>query len=82
VGRPSVEARGVYQAVQQAQQAAVDVVKPGIKAGKIDHIARKSLQNSGLAKYFTHSTGHGVGLESTRRRAWLPDSLRSCYQGW
>ena len=63
VGRPSEEARGIYQAVQQAQQAAVDVVKPGIAAGEVDRAARKSLQNSGLAKYFTHSTGHGVGLE-------------------
>ncbi len=63
VGRPSAEAREVYRAVQQAQQAAVDVVKPGIAAGEVDRVARKSLQNSGLAKYFTHSTGHGVGLE-------------------
>ena len=63
VGRPSAEARGVYQAVQQAQQAAVDAVRPGIKVSEVDRIARKSLQNSGLAKYFTHSTGHGVGLE-------------------
>ncbi len=63
VGRPSAEARGVYQAVQQAQQAAVDAVRPGIKVSEVDRIARKSLNNSGLAKYFTHSTGHGVGLE-------------------
>ncbi len=63
VGRPSAEARGVYQAVKQAQQAAVDAVRPGIEAGELDRIARKSLQNIGLAKYFTHSTGHGVGLE-------------------
>lgn len=63
VGRPSAEARGVYQAVQQAQQAAVDAVRPGISVSEIDRAARKSLQHSGLAKYFTHSTGHGVGLE-------------------
>ena len=63
VGRPSAEARGVYQAVKEAQQAAVDAVKPGISVGEIDRAARKSLQKSGLAKYFTHSTGHGVGLE-------------------
>ena len=63
VGRPSAEARGVYQAVRQAQQAAVDVVKPGIEAREVDRAARKSLQNNCLAKYFTHSTGHGVGLE-------------------
>ena len=63
VGRPSAEARRVYQAVKQAQQAAVDAVKPGISVGEVDQAARKSLQESGLAKYFTHSTGHGVGLE-------------------
>jgi Xaa-Pro aminopeptidase len=63
VGRPSAEARGVYQAVQQAQQAAVGAVKPGLGVGEVDRAARKSLQRSGLAKYFTHSTGHGVGLE-------------------
>jgi Xaa-Pro aminopeptidase len=63
VGRASAEARRVYQAVKQAQQAGVDAVRPGINVGEVDKAARKSLQNSGLAKYFTHSTGHGVGLE-------------------
>jgi Xaa-Pro aminopeptidase len=63
VGRPSAEARGVYQAVKQAQQAAVDAVRPGMSVGEVDRVTRKSLQKSGLAKYFTHSTGHGVGLE-------------------
>jgi Xaa-Pro aminopeptidase len=63
VGRPSAEAREIYQAVRQAQQAAVDAVKPGVSVSNVDRAARKSLQKSGLAKYFTHSTGHGVGLE-------------------
>jgi len=63
VGRPSAEARGIYQAVKQAQQAAVDAVEPGIRVHEVDWAARKSLQKNGLAKYFTHSTGHGVGLE-------------------
>ena len=63
VGRPPAEARGVYQAVKQAQQAAVDAVRPGIAVSEVDRAARKSLQHNGLAKYFTHSTGHGVGLE-------------------
>jgi Xaa-Pro aminopeptidase len=63
VGRASAEARRVYQAVKQAQQAGVDAVRPGISVGEVDQAARKSLQKKGLAKYFTHSTGHGVGLE-------------------
>ena len=63
VGRPPAEARGVYQAVKQAQQAAVDAVRAGVAVSEVDRAARKSLQHNGLEKYFTHSTGHGVGLE-------------------
>ena len=63
VGRASDEARRAYEAVRQAQQAAIDAVKPGITVGEVDAAARKSLQKAGLGRYFTHSTGHGVGLE-------------------
>jgi Xaa-Pro aminopeptidase len=63
VGRPTREARRVYQAVREAQQAAIESVRPGRCAGEVDRVARKVLQGHGLGKYFTHSTGHGVGLE-------------------
>jgi Xaa-Pro aminopeptidase len=63
VGRPSDDARQVYQAVKDAQQSAVELVRSGVSVSEVDGAARKSLQKSGLAKYFTHSTGHGVGLE-------------------
>jgi len=62
-GTPSAEARRVYQAVLAAQQAAVEAVRAGVSTGQIDRVARSSLRREGLAKYFTHSTGHGVGLE-------------------
>jgi Xaa-Pro aminopeptidase len=64
--------------VQQAQQAAVDAVRPGVAVSEVDWAARKSLQDSGLAKYFTHSTGHGVGLEiheAPRLAAGQPEVL-------
>ena len=63
VGRASVKERGWYAAVLEAQLAGIAAVKPGATAGDIDHAARKVLKRSKLAKYFTHSTGHGVGLE-------------------
>jgi Xaa-Pro aminopeptidase len=63
VGPVSGEAERVYDAVREAQQAAVDLVHPGMSAGEVDAAARKALRKSGLADYFTHSTGHGVGLE-------------------
>jgi Xaa-Pro aminopeptidase len=63
VGHPTLEARRVYQAVREAQQAATDAVQAGRTVGEIDGVARKSLEKNKLGKYFSHSTGHGVGLE-------------------
>jgi len=34
-----------------------------VTSGEVDHAARKLLYNRGLGKFFTHSTGHGLGLE-------------------
>ena len=63
VGAATAEARRTYDAVLASQQEAIDAVRPGVKVGQVDGAARKALQKNGLAKYFTHSTGHGVGLE-------------------
>src|SRR6185437_9353609 len=53
VGRPQTESSSAYEAVKQAQQAAVEAVKPGAIAGEVDHAARKLLYNHGLGKFFT-----------------------------
>jgi Xaa-Pro aminopeptidase len=63
VGRPSREARRMYGAVLEAQLAAIDAVRAGVSVADVDRAARSVLENSGLGKFFTHSTGHGVGLE-------------------
>ena len=63
VGSVPAEARAVYDAVLEAQGVAIDAVRPGVRVGQVDHAARKVLQKHGLARHFTHSTGHGVGLE-------------------
>lgn len=63
VGNASNEARQAYEAVKEAQQAAVEAVRPGIAVGDVDEAGRKVLGKAGIGKYFTHSTGHGVGLE-------------------
>jgi Xaa-Pro aminopeptidase len=60
---PPIEERQAYEAVKEAQQAAISAVKPGIRAAEVDEAARKVLRKAGLGRYFTHSTGHGVGLE-------------------
>jgi Xaa-Pro aminopeptidase len=63
VGPVPKDARPAYEAVREAQQAAIDAVRPGIPTGEVDAAARKVLRKAGLGRYFTHSTGHGVGLE-------------------
>jgi Xaa-Pro aminopeptidase len=63
VGRAGERERACYHAVLEAQLAAVEAVKPGVTAGEVDEAARSTLKRARLAKYFTHSTGHGVGLE-------------------
>jgi Xaa-Pro aminopeptidase len=63
LGRPTGEARRIYQAVFEAQAAAIAAVKPGVSVAKVDEAARNVLKKKDLARHFIHSTGHGVGLE-------------------
>jgi len=63
VGKASRRVRNLYDAVWEAQAAAKAAVKPGVRAGDVDRAARSALKRHGLARYFTHSTGHGLGLE-------------------
>jgi Xaa-Pro aminopeptidase len=63
LGRALPEELKVYDSVLEAQESAVAIVAPGVTAGEVDEAARSVLRRAGLEKYFSHSTGHGVGLE-------------------
>lgn len=63
LGRVTRRIRKWYQAVQEAQQAAIATVRAGVSCGDVDAAARQVLAGYGLDKYFVHSTGHGLGLE-------------------
>ena len=62
VGEPSERMREVYAAVLEAQEAALDAVRPGVSGKELDAVARKVLETRGLAVAFVHALGHGVGL--------------------
>jgi Xaa-Pro aminopeptidase len=57
------KARSLYDAVLDAQAAAIAAIRPGVTAASVDAAARNVFKQAGLEKYFTHSTGHGLGLE-------------------
>jgi Xaa-Pro aminopeptidase len=63
LGAAKTSERDSYQAVLEAQEAAVEAVSGGASCAEVDEAARSVLRREGLAEAFTHSTGHGVGLE-------------------
>jgi len=63
LGKPGNKERFAYQAVLEAQETAVAAVTAGMSCGTVDEAARSVLRKAGFAEAFSHSTGHGVGLE-------------------
>ena len=63
VGAPTPDALRLHAAVREAQQAAIEAVKPGVPASSVDAAARGLLESCGLGEAFGHGTGHGLGLD-------------------
>jgi Xaa-Pro aminopeptidase len=62
IGEPEAEVAEQYSVLLRAQRAALDFVRPGVTASQVDAAARDVLAEAGLAEYFVHRTGHGIGL--------------------
>jgi Xaa-Pro dipeptidase len=62
VGSPKPEVEEILSIVRDAQQTAIDGIRPGVSAGHIDALARDKIAAAGLSSYFTHHTGHHVGF--------------------
>ncbi len=62
-GEPKQPMREIYDIVLQAQEAALKVCKPGTLIGEVDQAARGLIAAAGYGERFTHSIGHGIGLE-------------------
>ncbi|NJM40023.1 MAG: M24 family metallopeptidase, partial [Anaerolineae bacterium] len=63
IGQPSDEMRHIYEVVKLANAAGRAAVKPGATGQDVDRATREVIEESGLGEYFTHRTGHGLGLE-------------------
>ena len=60
---PDEEVRRVYETVAAANAAAEQVAAPGVSFADIDRAARDVIERAGYGEYFTHRTGHSIGLE-------------------
>jgi len=64
VGSPPEDFLSYYTILQEAQDSAVDSVRPGVTAESVDAVARDAITRAGYGDRFIHRTGHGIGLET------------------
>ncbi|TVR21571.1 MAG: aminopeptidase P family protein [Anaerolineaceae bacterium] len=73
-GEPDVTTGDIYRTVLEANRAAIAQCAPGRKAGEIDRAAREVIERAGYGQYFTHRTGHGMGLAVHEQPDIAPDN--------
>lgn len=76
------ELQKIYDTVLKAQEACIKNLRAGMSGKQIDALAREVIQKAGFGKYFSHSTGHGIGLDiheqpfiSTRSETIIEDNM-------
>ncbi len=62
VGRPPARYDEVHAVVDEAVEAALAAIRPGVRISEIDRAARGVIEGAGYGMNFTHRTGHGIGL--------------------
>jgi Xaa-Pro dipeptidase len=63
VGEVDAEYAKIHKIVQEANAAGRAAAKPGVPCANVDKAARDVIEQAGYGKYFTHRTGHGIGME-------------------
>lgn len=63
IGEPPEGYEEIHAIVERAVQAALAAAKPGVRACEVDNAARQVIIDAGYGEYFTHRTGHGLGLD-------------------
>lgn len=64
IGLVSKEKQNLYNAVLEAQLAALDFMKPGVLGKEVDAVAREVLKKHDLDQYFGHGLGHSLGVDT------------------
>ena len=58
------EYKTIWQAVDKARQAGIKAVRSGVATRTVDNASRAVINAAGYGEYFTHGTGHGMGMEN------------------
>lgn len=77
VGKPTSEQEKAFAAAIEAQQRAMDFIKPGVRFSEVDSVARKVFEREGFEQYAIHRIGHGIGVS-----AHEPPFLRYDHHGF
>ena len=64
----------VYSFVKEAQQRGCDIAKAGVPCKEVDAVTREYIGEMGYGEYYTHGTGHGLGLEIHTSPRFSPQS--------
>ena len=64
IGKVDEEYRKIHQVVLEANAAGRAAALPGVPCALVDRTARNVIEKAGYGKYFTHRTGHGIGMEA------------------
>jgi Xaa-Pro aminopeptidase len=74
VGEATEKHKEVYSIVKEAQQRGCDIAKAGVPCKKVDAATREYIGEMGYGEYYTHGTGHGLGLEIHTSPRFSPQS--------
>ena len=81
VGEVDEEYKKIHQIVQEANAAGRAAAKPGIPCADVDKAARAVIEKAGYGKYFTHRTGHGIGMEGHEAPYMRGDNMQTLEPG-
>jgi Xaa-Pro dipeptidase len=76
VGEVDEEYKKIHKIVQDANAAGRAAAKPGVPCADVDKAARDVIEKSGYGKYFTHRTGHGIGMEGHEEPYMRGDNMQ------
>ncbi len=63
LGEPSQKQKRLFEIVLEAQEIALEQIKPGNTCAQVDRLVRDFLESKGFSHAVQHHQGHGLGLE-------------------